>query len=149
MEKVRQKVLILGATGMLGHVLYNTLKQHTNYEVVDLVYRNKLHANSLVCDVTDKNKLAKVIKHVNPDIIVNCIVVLIKGSTHNPANAIYINAYLPHELASLAQEVKAGVIHVSTDCVFSGNKGGYLESDFRDADDVYGRSKALGELFGE
>ena len=149
MEKVREKVLVLGSTGMLGHVFYNTLKQHTNYEVVDLVYRNKLHENSIICDVTDKIKLAEVIKLVNPDIIVNCIGVLIKGSTHNPANAIYINSYLPHELASLAQEVKARLIHVSTDCVFSGSKGHYLESDFRDADDVYGRSKALGELFGE
>lgn len=148
MEKVKEKVLILGSTGMLGHVFYNTLKQNTNYEVKDLVYRNKLNENSIICDVTDKNKLALVIKEVNPDIIVNCIGVLIKGSTNNPANAIYINSFLPHYLASLAQEMNARLIHVSTDCVFSGTKGSYVESDFRDADDVYGRSKALGELLG-
>jgi len=148
MEEVRKKVLVLGSTGMLGHVLYNTLKKHTKYEVVDLVYRNKLNENSIICDVTDKDKLANVINTVNPDIMVNCIGVLIKGSAHSPANAIYINSYLPHYLASLAKKGNAKLIHVSTDCVFSGAKGSYLESDFRDADDVYGRSKALGELFG-
>src|SRR5690554_5339431 len=120
MEKVRQKVLVLGATGMLGHVLYNTLKKQTNYEVVDLVYRNKLNENSIVCDVTNKKELASVIKNTNPDININCIGVLIKGSTKSPANAIYINAFLPHYLASLAQKVNARFIHVSTDCVFSG-----------------------------
>lgn len=149
MEKVREKILVLGSTGMLGHVFYNTLKQNTDYDVIDLVYRNKLNENSIICDVTDKKKLAEVVKDVNPDIIVNCIGVLIKGSTHNPANAIYINSYLPHYLASLAHEINARLIHVSTDCVFSGSKGSYVESDFRDADDIYGRSKALGELFGD
>mgnify|MGYP000026450163 CR=1 FL=1 len=146
MEKVTPKVLILGATGMLGHVLYHTLKTTTDYDVVDLVFRNKLHENSIICDVTDKVKLAEVIRSCNPDIIVNAIGVLIKGSTYHPANAIYINSYLPHYVSELAASVDAYLIHVSTDCVFSGAKGGYLESDFRDADDVYGRSKALGEL---
>ena len=149
MEEVTKKVLVLGATGMLGHVLYNTIKQNAQFEVVDLVYRNKLNENSIVCDVTDKYKLEKVITSIKPDIIVNCIGVLIKGSTQDPSNAIYINAYLPHQLSTLAQLIGARLIHVSTDCVFSGSKGGYLESDFRDADDVYGRSKALGELNNE
>lgn len=149
MEKVNKKIVVLGATGMLGHVLYNTLKKDTNHTIIDVVYRNKLTPDSIICDVTDKHKLAEVIQQTNPDIIVNCIGVLIKGSTNNPANAIYINAYLPHELSAIAQKNNARVIHVSTDCVFSGAKGGYVESDFRDADDVYGRSKALGELFGQ
>lgn len=149
MEKVKKKVLVLGSTGMLGHVFYNTLKKDNTYEVIDLVFRTKLHKDSIVCDVTNKEALAKVIKKVNPDIIVNCIGVLIKGSTQNPENAIYINSFLPHYLVSLAQECNARVIHVSTDCVFSGKKGNYSETDYRDADDVYGRSKALGELLGD
>lgn len=148
MEEIKKKVLVLGSTGMLGHVLYNTLKKQVNYETVDLVFRNKLNENSIICDVTDKDKLANIINTVNPDVIVNCIGVLIKGSALSPANAIYINSYLPHYLASFAKKISAKFIHVSTDCVFSGSKGGYLESDFRDADDVYGRSKALGELLG-
>lgn len=149
MEEVRKRILILGSTGMLGHVFYHTVKENNNYEIVDVAFRNKLNDGTIICDVTDKHKLAKVIKEANPDYIVNCIGILIKGSTNNPANAIYINAYLPHYLASLAEENKARLIHVSTDCVFSGSTGGYTETDFRDADDVYGRSKALGELIGE
>lgn len=149
MEEVRKKIMILGSTGMLGHVFYHTVKENTNFEIIDVAFRNKLNDNSIICDVTDKHKLAEVIKEANPDYIVNCIGVLIKGSTNNPANAIYINSYLPHYLNSLAKENEAKLIHVSTDCVFSGSKGGYTESDFRDADDVYGRSKGLGELFGE
>ena len=90
MEKVKQKVLILGSTGMLGHILYKILKQEGSYEVVDLVFRNKLNDNSIICDVTDKNKLTEVVKEVNPDIIVNCIGVLIKGSTQNPSNEKYL-----------------------------------------------------------
>src|SRR5690554_4361861 len=149
MEEVRKRILILGSTGMLGHVFYHTVKENNNYEIVDVAFRNKLNDGTIICDVTDKHKLAKVIKEANPDYIVNCIGILIKGSTNNPANAIYINSYLPHYLNSLAKENEAKLIHVSTDCVFSGSKGGYTESDFRDADDVYGRSKGLGELFGK
>lgn len=148
MEEVKKKILILGSTGMLGHVFYNTVKQQSHYEVVDLVFRNKLNEDSIICDVTDKDRVTEVIKDVQPDVIVNCIGVLIKGSTHNPSNAIYINSFLPHHLLGIAEEIGAKLVHVSTDCVFSGDKGGYVESDFRDADDVYGRSKALGELFG-
>jgi dTDP-4-dehydrorhamnose reductase len=149
MEKIKNKILVLGSTGMLGHVLYDTIKQHTNYEVVDLVFRHKLNKNSIICDVTDKYKLADVVEKVNPDIIVNCIGVLIKGSTYNPSNAIYINSFLPHYLVTLAENCNARVIHISTDCVFSGKKGGYSESDYKDANDIYGRSKALGELLGD
>jgi dTDP-4-dehydrorhamnose reductase len=149
MEKVNRKVLILGSTGMLGHILYRYLKTHTNFEIVDIVYRNKLHEDSIVCDVTNQEKLESLILEINPDIIVNCIGILIKGSGSNPANAIYINSYLPHVLSKVARTIDAKVIHVSTDCVFSGKQGAYNETDFKDADDTYGRSKALGELSNE
>jgi dTDP-4-dehydrorhamnose reductase len=146
LEKVRKKVLILGSTGMLGHKVYHVFKTNHQFIVFDIVYRKTLHKQSIVCDVTDKYKLEGIIKDIQPDIIVNCIGILIKGSSSNPANAIYINAFLPHFLSSVARDLNCKFIHISTDCVFSGNKGGYLESDFRDADDIYGRSKALGEL---
>jgi dTDP-4-dehydrorhamnose reductase len=149
MEKVNKKVLVLGSTGMLGHVLYDTLTKAKKYDVFDVVFRNKLNEHSIICDVTNKENVAKVVNDLNPDIIVNCIGVLIKGSNTNPANAIYINSFLPHYLASLANNCNAKLIHVSTDCVFSGTKGGYVESDFKDALDVYGKSKGLGELDDE
>lgn len=146
MEKVRKKVLILGSTGMLGHKVYQAFKTNSQFEVIDIVYKNKLHKHSIVCDVTHKDKLEGIIIEMQPDIMVNCIGILIKGSSSNPANAIYINAFLPHFLSGIARDLNCKFIHISTDCVFSGKKGGYLESDFRDADDIYGRSKALGEL---
>lgn len=146
MEKVKQKVLILGSTGMLGHQVFNLLQNDEKYVVHDLVFRNKLRDESIVCDVTNKEALTKEILAIQPNIIINCIGVLIKGSNSNPANAIYINAYFPHLLTSIADQLKSKVIHISTDCVFSGKKGGYSESDIKDADDTYGRSKGLGEF---
>lgn len=144
MEK--KKILLLGSTGMAGHMAYYYLKETAKYEIVDVVFRNKLSPNSIVLDVTDKSATEELIRSVKPDIILNCIGILIKGSQLNPDNAIYINAYFPHLLERLASETDAKLIHISTDCVFSGNKGNYTENDFRDADDVYGRSKALGEV---
>lgn len=140
---------MLGATGMLGHKFHEIVTQTNKYEVFNVVFRTKLNKDSIVCDVTNKDKVAKVVRDINPDIIVNCIGVLIKGSSSSPANAIYINSFLPHFLADLSDEIGAKFIHVSTDCVFSGKKGGYVESDFKDADDVYGRSKGLGEVISE
>lgn len=142
----KKKILLLGATGMAGHVAYHYLKETNKYEIIDVVYRNKLTADSIVLDVTDKYATAELIKAVKPEIIVNCIGILIKGSRQHPDNAIYINAYFPHLLERLSSEIDAKLIHISTDCVFSGKKGNYTEYDFKDADDVYGRSKALGEV---
>lgn len=147
MEK--KKILVLGATGMAGHVVYYYLKETEKYEMHNVVFRNKLTEDSIVLDVTDKEAVASTIKQENPDIIINCIGILIKGSKDYPDNAIYINAYFPHLLKKLSDEVGAKLIHISTDCVFSGKKGNYTETDFRDADDVYGRSKALGEVIND
>ena len=149
MEKVKKKVLILGSTGMLGHVVFTYLNQRNEFELYDIVYRNKLRNESIVCDITDVEQVKKQIHQIKPDFIINCIGILIKGSTSNPVNAIYINSYFPHLLTQIADELNTKVIHISTDCVFSGKKGSYAETDFRDADDTYGRSKALGELFSE
>lgn len=142
----KKKILLLGATGMAGHVAYHYLKETNKYEIIDVVFRNKLTADSIVLDVTDIHATEELIKTVKPDIIVNCIGILIKGSRQHPDNAIYINAYFPHLLERLSSEIDAKLIHISTDCVFSGKKGNYTEYDFKDADDVYGRSKALGEV---
>jgi len=142
----KKKILLLGATGMAGHVAYHYLKETNKYEIVDVVFRNKLTVDSIVLDVTDKQATEELIKTVKPDIIVNCIGILIKGSRQHPDNAIYINAYFPHLLERLSSEIDAKLIHISTDCVFSGKKGNYTEYDFKDADDIYGRSKALGEV---
>ncbi|WP_297337997.1 SDR family oxidoreductase [Algoriphagus sp.] len=144
-----KKVLVLGSTGMLGHQVVLRLSQNPTFEVFDLSFRTKFRAETIICDVTDFQRLDQLINEIQPNIIVNCIGILIKGSNANPKNSILINAYLPHHLVALADSIGSKVIHVSTDCVFSGKKGGYVESDFRDADDVYGRGKALGEIFSD
>lgn len=146
---LKKKVLLFGATGMAGHIAYYYLQSTGRYELVNVVYRTKLTEDSIVVDVTDKNAVAEVVRKVRPELIINCIGVLIKGSKEHPDNAVFINAYFPHLLKKLSDEVGAKLVHISTDCVFSGTKGNYKEDDFRDADDVYGRSKALGEVIND
>lgn len=141
-----KKILLFGATGMAGHVAYYFLRDTGKYDIVNVVYRTPLTEDSVIVDVTDREAVAKIVRMVKPEIILNCIGVLIRGSKEHPDNAILINAYFPHLLKKLSDEVGAKLIHISTDCVFSGKKGNYTENDFRDADDVYGRSKALGEI---
>lgn len=146
MEERKLKVLILGATGMLGHVLYRYLSEKNSYDLYNLSFRKPLNEQSIVCDITNEQEVQQVLTSLQPNIIVNCIGVLIKGSQSDPANAIFINSYFPHFLSRNAEKINAKLIHISTDCVFSGTRGGYTEADFRDADDIYGRSKSLGEL---
>lgn len=146
---MKKKILLFGATGMAGHIAYFYLKSTGKYEIKNVVFRNKLTEDSIIVDVANQNEVASLVKEIKPDIILNCIGVLIKGSSKRPDNAILINAYFPHLLKRLADEVGGKLIHISTDCVFSGEKGSYAENDFRDADDIYGRSKALGEIIND
>lgn len=140
------KILILGSTGMAGHVVYNYLKKRNDFEIINVAFRKKLNSSTLIVDVTDKLSINKTINEIKPDIIINCIGILIKGAKNNPANAVFINAYFPHLLSDLAMQINAKLIHISTDCVFSGKKGNYLPDSPKDAQDVYGMSKALGEV---
>lgn len=146
---IKKKILLFGATGMAGHMAYYYLQHTGKYDIKNVVYRTKLTNDSLVVNVTDREAVKEVIYDIRPDFILNCIGVLVKGSQQHPDNAILINAYFPHLLKKLSDEVGAKLIHISTDCVFSGAKGNYMENDFRDADDIYGRSKALGEIINE
>lgn len=134
---------------MAGHIVYYYLLATGKYDIVNVVFRRKLTEDSIVVDVTSAFEVEKVIEKVKPDVIINCVGVLIKGAREHPDNAIMINAYFPHLLKKLADKVGAKLIHISTDCVFSGKRGNYTEEDFRDADDVYGRSKALGEVVND
>ena len=105
-----------------------------------------MRPESVICDLTDIKKLKEIVEDIRPSYIINCVGILIKGSKKDSSNAILLNSYIPHYLAKIADNIQARVIHISTDCVFSGKKGRYVESDFKDANDIYGRSKALGEL---
>ena len=143
----KKKVLIIGATGMLGHMVHKYFEQLGVYELFNSVFRNPLNDRSILCNVKNQDAVGALFEQTKPEIVINCVGALVQESQSNPSSAIYLNALFPHLLKDLCNQYQAKLIHVSTDCVFSGKKGSYSEDDFRDADDVYGRSKALGEIF--
>lgn len=144
---MEKRVLIIGSTGMLGHQVLKRFEKISGYEVFDIVYRKKRRKNSIICDVTNFNKLSEIISDIKPNFIINCVGILISDSNNSIIKAIKINSLLPHFLKKACDQSDSKLIHISTDCVFSGNDGLYSEDDFRDADDIYGRTKALGEIF--
>lgn len=142
---MKKKILVLGSTGMLGHQVVNYFLKLDEYDVSDISFRFKLRDKTVILDVTDKSSFEKFVNELNPDFIVNCVGVLIHGSL-NIENAIYLNSYLPHQLKKISANINAKLIHISTDCVFSGNKGPYIESDYRDGKGIYSQTKILGEI---
>ena len=134
---MRLKVLVLGSTGLIGHQVFNYLVKTEKYELYNITYRKKLNNETILCDVRNQDKFTEQVKSISPDVIVNCIGILIQGANLDPENAIFINAYFPHKLMSLADELNCKLIHISTDCVFSGEKGiPYTEKDFKDGKDT-------------
>ena len=150
------KVLVLGASGMLGNAMFRILVEAENMQVIGSLrsssYRKHFPASmqqSLYSgvDVKCTDDLAEFIADQRPDVIINCIgLVKQLSSSKDPMQAIAINSLLPHRLAYMCQLANARLVHFSTDCVFSGNKGSYTESDLSDAEDLYGKSKFLGEV---
>ena len=149
------KIVILGASGMLGHKLLQHLQQFTdcygmmrNYNK-NLTQTNIFDRSKIIngIDVFKINKMFNNFSKIQPDVIINCIgVIKQKVAAKNFKESIYINSYLPHLLAEYSQINKIKFIHISTDCVFDGNKGNYSEKDFSNARDLYGKSKFLGEI---
>jgi dTDP-4-dehydrorhamnose reductase len=139
------KFLVLGSNGMAGHTISLYLKEQ-GHEVLGFG-RSKSHIiDSIIGDAHDTEFLRKNIVSNRYDTIINCIGVLNQFAEHNKASATFLNAYFPHFLAEVTFETNTQVIHLSTDCVFSGKLGEYTEVDFRDGETFYDRSKALGEL---
>lgn len=150
------KVLILGLTGMLGNTLFRDLSRNPDLRVFATARNEKaarFFAPSLAefiipgIDVLNHDSLIEVFGQIKPDVVINCIGIIKQLSdSNNPLVTLPINALLPHRLNALCKALGCRLIHISTDCVFSGSKGMYLESDFADAGDLYGRSKLLGEV---
>lgn len=144
---MKTKVLVLGSTGLIGHQVYNYLQINSDYELSNISYRKKLNNDTVLLDIRAEEKFLNIIENMKPDVIVNCIGILINGANKDPENAIFINAYVPHRLARLADDIDAKLIHISTDCVFSGNKKeAYTETDEKDGKDTYAKAKGLGEI---
>jgi dTDP-4-dehydrorhamnose reductase len=142
---LKKKILVLGSTGMLGHQVVNYLKGFSDFIVDDISYRNKLREGTVIVDAMSKSVLEEAIVKLKPDFIINCIGVLVKDS-QDEERAIYLNAYLPHQLKMIAKNINSKLIHISTDCVFSGSKGQYIETDPRDGQGIYSQTKILGEV---
>lgn len=150
------KVLVLGASGMLGNAVFRVLSQGDGLEVSGTVRTSSVRsffapeaAQQIIAgvDVENQDALARVLGDVRPQVVVNCIGLIKQlADADDPLEALPINALLPHRLARLCGLGGARLVHVSTDCVFAGTKGNYRESDPSDASDLYGRSKYLGEV---
>lgn len=149
-------VLVLGASGMLGNAMLRLFSQSEGHRALGTVRSSRAMRllpedlrDSLIVgvDVENFDSLSRGIAAAKPDVVINCIgVVKQLSESDDPLTAIPINSLLPHRLARLCDLAGARLIHVSTDCVFSGRKGLYTEADFPDANDLYGRSKYLGEV---
>ena len=145
MKKV--KVMLLGSAGMAGHVLkYELQKISDIIELVDVARSSELIRPKIEMDVTDFMNLEKIINEGDFDFLINCVGVLNDFAENNSDQAILVNAYLPHFLERITKKSSTRIIQLSTDCVFSGAKGGYNEADLKDSVGFYGQSKALGEL---
>ena len=155
------KILVLGGEGMLGHKMYQTLLSRwpdtgctVRGSLDEPFYRRiALFRQGTVlekADAMDFPALGRRMRDITPDVIVNCIGVIKQREEGKAAvPSITLNALLPHALAEYAREWGGRVVHFSTDCVFSGRRGRYTESDSSDAEDLYGRSKYLGEVAAE
>lgn len=150
------RILILGITGMLGCAVFKQLSIDQRYQVWGTLrnlegkrhFSEHTHSRLLNnVDVLDQDTLIKVLERVRPEVIINCIGLIKQlADANDPLSALPINAILPHRLANLCELTGTRLIHVSTDCVFSGIKGRYTEADDSDAKDLYGKSKFIGEL---
>ena len=155
------KIVVVGGAGMLGHKMFQILRnsfpgtvcttredvRRTPFERVELLQGDDVIRG---VDVMDFDRLHGVLKDIKPDFIVNCVgIVKQRQEAQMAVPSIAINSLLPHKLAAFAAEWGGRVIHPSTDCVFDGKCGSYTEADDSSAEDLYGKSKFLGELHCE
>ncbi|ULM94982.1 SDR family oxidoreductase [Peribacillus frigoritolerans] len=142
------KVLILGGKGMAGHVITAYFQKKPQYKVF-YTSRDPRDKGSIYLDITSPTKLEEIIESIKPNIIINCIGILNDHATNNPKLAFQVNSLLPHELVKLVERNNGKLIHISTDCVFSGTKGNYTEGDIPDGTSFYAQSKQLGEIISD
>ena len=149
-------ILVLGASGMLGNAVVRVLSEKPEWQVHGTVrsesskrFFQESIAERLLAgvDAGQQDSLTEAFVRARPDVVINCVgLVKQLAEVNDPLQAVPINTLLPHRLARLCDLAAARLIHMSTDCVFNGSKGGYRESDVPDATDLYGRTKYLGEV---
>lgn len=149
------RILVLGGDGMLGHRLLKHLSQNhdvrvtlrrgpSEYERYELFDEGNSYYG---VEVLDRDAVTEVLADFRPEAVVNAVgIVKQRGAAKEAIPSLEINSLLPHRLALLCRAAGARLVHVSTDCVFSGRKGNYALEDVPDAEDLYGRTKLLGEV---
>ena len=153
------KILIVGANGMIGSAIYKRLHDEPSLRVFGGIrnlsdkkfFSTPLQENLVDCgDLTNPISIPFILGKIKPEVVINCAgLTKHKKEADNPEIAMPINATMPHQFASACDEGGMRFIHISSDCVFSGTKGMYVEYDLPDASDLYGRSKALGEVIND
>lgn len=157
--KSKTTVLILGVTGMLGSTLFRTLSKDSSLQIYGTArdknakaYFPKTIAKNIITlgNIENNQSVRSLFQKTKPDVVINCIGLIKQLNEVNQVlQAIPLNSLLPHRLALLCKEAGSRLILVSTDCVFSGKKGNYKETDLADCTDLYGQSKFLGEVTDE
>lgn len=142
------KFLVIGCNGMAGHMISLYLKEQ-GHDVTGFARSESKYVRTKTGDASDPERVKEVVSAGQYDTVINCIGLLNQFAENDHANAVFLNAYFPHFLAKITEGTDTQVIHMSTDCVFSGKTGGYTEDGVRDGETFYGRSKALGELEDE
>lgn len=151
------KTLILGVSGMLGNILYRTFQNNLDIKIFGTLRKNIFFYDEIKSNLLDSiytnvdanliSDIESLIAKIKPNVVINCIGIIKQLATaKDPIDSITVNALFPHQLAQLCQKHNAKLIQISTDCVFSGNKGNYTEQDNPDPVDLYGRTKLLGEV---
>lgn len=139
------KILILGASGMAGHIITLYFKEQ-GYEVTGFTRRPVDYCKNIIGDAMNTADVKAALESDNYDVVINCIGILNQFAEDNKSAAVFLNGFLPHFVADTLRGKKARLIHMSTDCVFAGNTGPYYEDHFPDGKTFYDRSKAIGEV---
>jgi len=140
-----KKIIVLGSLGMAGHIMIEVLKNTKRYQVYGVARQIGKNVD-MILDVKNFNSLEIYLNKIQPDYIINCIGVLVSQSQNDLPSAVLLNSYLPNFLSQLGNKLNYKLVHISTDCVFSGKNGQYTEISYRDGEDNYARTKALGEI---
>lgn len=141
------KIMVIGGRGMAGHMVVDYLSSETEHVVFYTVRGQKTSArNAYVVDVMNAKEIQILLQQVKPDIVINCVGLLNDNASKRRIESIYVNGLFPHLLAKYGDDIGFKLIHISTDCVFSGKKGDYIENDETDGATVYAKTKSLGEV---
>ncbi len=139
------KFLVIGCNGMAGHLISLYLHEQ-GHDVTGFARSKSAFVKTILGDATEAVAVRYAVGKNQYDTVINCIGLLNQFAEKSKAEAVYLNSYLPHYLAQLTDGTETQIIHMSTDCVFSGKRGQYTEDDLRDGETFYDRTKALGEL---